>query len=147
MAIYRPPKARWPLVAAASLGGLLLGFILGFVLGSDEPDPVEAARTIRSTLTAAAGSLEVAGIEYREAVSAGAVERPAEYEGSLRALESSRSGFRTVRPALDELDPARVRTIEGLYARCAGLMDERAATAGVTDCLADLQRQLEGNRV
>lgn len=144
VAIYRPPQARWPLALAAGIGGLLIGMVAGLVLGSDDPDPNETASAIRATLAAAAGSLEVAQIEYREAVSDGGVERRTEYEGSLDALDSSRSNYRTVRPALETLVPSLVQEVDDLYQRCTSLMKAPSDVPDVSACLVRLGELLKG---
>lgn len=137
MAIYRPPKPRWRLALVSALGGLLVGLLAGLILGSDEPDPTTAAHEIRSTLAAAAGSLEVAAIEYEESVADGAVVREPEYEGALGALESSRQRFSEVRAALVSLFPDQVEPIEDLYDAI-----ERGMTAHVdaAEISADVDR-------
>ena len=144
MAIYRPPKARWPLALGTGIASLLIGLAIGLALGSGDPDPVESVRAIRSTLAAAAGSVEVAAIEYEEAVVDGAIEREAEYDGSIAALASSNSRYQEVRSALELLAPAVAEDIDSSYTRCRTLM-ERAVEAGqVLECLGELELALTG---
>src|SRR5918992_4350436 len=125
MAIYRPPKARWPLAIATAVAGLVCGLLIGLAIGSKDPDPLEAAEEIRATLLSASGSLEVAAIEYEEAVGAEGVESEAEYEGARDALASSRAGYGEVRPALEALAPAIAESLDELYDRCATLIEQQ----------------------
>ena len=143
MAIYRPPKARWPVALAAALGGLLVGLLVGAVALSDDPDPRDAVVEIQSTLVSAAGSLEVAGIEYDEAVEGTEVAQDAEYDGALAAIESSRARYGEVRGALDVLAPAYAEGVDSLYAECRELMDAPAEVTAVLECLDHLESVLE----
>jgi hypothetical protein len=145
VAIYRPPKARWPLAVAAGLAGLLCGVVLGAVLFSADPDPLEAAGEIKASLVAAAGSLEVAAIEYEEAVPDGEVDREPEYEGALAAFESSRERYGEVRGALDVLVPDLVDGLDASYERCGEMMTAVADAAEVEACLAELEEALKGD--
>ncbi len=146
MAIYRPPKARWPLAAAVGCAGLGLGILIGFLLGGSEPSPSESVRQIRSVLVRAAGSLEVAAVEYRESVDDGVVVDETEYEGALGALRSSRSRFATIEAALEDLFPTQVETIDELYDRAGAAMEARAPARRVEASLAELEVLLEGER-
>lgn len=143
MAIYRPPKARWPLAVAAGLAGALVGLLVGLALGSSDPDPRAVAGDIQAKLAAAAGSLEVAEIEYEEAIDGTEVTSPAEYEGALAALASSRDRYREVRPALDVLAPSLVERLDQLYEECTELMDRAAEEPEVARCTTDLEAALE----
>lgn len=144
MAIYRPPKARWPLATAAAVGGVVCGLVAGLAIGSKDPDPLAAAQEVRAALVSAAGSLEVAVIEYEEAVGPGGVESQPEYEGARDALASSRERYREVRPALDALAPATVELLDALYDRCTALVEERVPAPEVEECAVELSAALEG---
>ena len=145
MAIYRPPKARWPVATVAGAVGVVCGLLIGLVIGSKEPDPLDAAREVRASLVAAAGSLEVAVIEYEEAVGPGGLERPAEYEGARDAFASSRARYAEARPALAALAPAEAARLDELYDRCSELVEERAPEAEVEECAGELGAALEGD--
>ena len=123
----------------------MLGLTVGLILASDDPDPTTAAHDIRSTLFAAAGSLEVAAIEYEESISSGAVVREAEYEGALAALASSRDRFGEVRPALVTLFRDRVEPIEDLYGEIEQAMRDRVDPAEITADIETLISLLEGD--
>ena len=144
MAIYRPPKARWPLAAAWGAGGLLSGLVIGLALGGSDPSPQEAGREIEAALVSAAGSLEVAGIEYEEAVSDGEVTTEAEYEGALSALDSSRARYDEVRPVLVGLFPSQVESVDDLYGEIEQLMRSRSDPAQVNVRLQELESVLKG---
>jgi hypothetical protein len=144
MAIYRPPKARWPLATVAAIAGAACGLVAGLAIGSKDPDPLVATQEVRASLVSAAGSLEVAVIEYEEAVGPEGVERPAEYEGARDALASSRARYGDVRSALDVISPGLVEQLDELYDRCGDLVEQRAAPEDVEACAAELERALEG---
>lgn len=144
MAIYRPPKPRWPLAVATAFVGLLIGFGIGFAIGDKDPDPTEVADGVRAELVAAAGSLEVAQIEYEESVSDGEVTRQAEYEGAIGAVESSEARFEGVAAAVEALAPERAAEIEVLYEECADDMSDRVDSSEVARCLDELRVLLEG---
>ena len=144
MAIYKPPKARWPLAIFTGVLGLLLGMGLGFVLGQEEPDAAEGVRLVEQELAAAAAGLEVAGIEYTEAVDDGEVVSDAEYQGSLDALGSSRTRFESVREPLAALAPDLADAIDTTYDETETAMEERAATEEVQQLLDSLSELLKG---
>lgn len=145
MAIYRPPKARWPLALAAGIGGLLLGLLLGLALKSGDPDPTEAAQNVKAELLSAAGSLEVAAIEYDEAVEEGEVVREAEYRGALDAVTSARSRYADVRPALAQLSPALAAGIDTAFDNAEQMMQDSAGEEEVASALRNLERLLKGD--
>jgi hypothetical protein len=144
VAIYRPPKARWPLAVAFGVGGVLVGLITGLALGSSDPDPEEAGREIKAALVSAAGSLEVAAIEYEESVADGEVTRETEYEGALGALDSSRARYDDVRPVLVSLFPSQVEPIDDLYGEIEQLMRSRSDPTHVNAALQELESILKG---
>jgi hypothetical protein len=144
VAIYRPPKARWPLAVAVGVGGVLVGLITGLALGSSDPDPEEAGREIKAALVSAAGSLEVAAIEYEESVADGEVTRETEYEGALGALDSSRARYDDVRPVLVSLFPSQVEPIDDLYGEIEQLMRSRSDPTHVNAALQELESILKG---
>lgn len=144
MAIYRPPKPRWPLAVAFGVTGLVVGLLTGLALGGSDPDPREAGQEIKAALVSAAGSLEVAGIEYEESVSDGEVTKEAEYEGALSALDSSRARYDEVRPVLVSLFPSQVEPIDDLYGEIERLMRSRSDPAQVKAALEELESVLKG---
>jgi hypothetical protein len=145
MAIYKPPKARWPLAIFVGIAALLVGIGVGLVLGNEEPDAAEGVRLVQQELTGAAAGLEVAGIEYTEAVEDGEVTNEAEYQGSLDALESSRDRFESVSDALATIAPDRADEIASLYEETAEAMESRAPTEDVEALLDELSEQLKGD--
>lgn len=144
MAIYRPPKARWPLATAVGVAAALCGLLIGLAVGSKDPDPSVAAQEVRAALSSAAGSLEVAVIEYEEAVGPEGVESEAEYDGARDALASSRARYEEVRPALDALVPSAAARLDDLYDRCESLADDAAPAAEFGACADELTVALEG---
>ena len=145
MAIYRPPKSRWPLAAATLVAGLALGFALGLALGGDDFDAGSAGEEIQTRLTAAAGSLEVVGIEYAEAVEDGEVVAEPEYQGARDALDSSRSAYAEVEPAVDAIASDRADEIASAYDQVEDLMDDVADEDEVEAALGDLESLLTGS--
>jgi hypothetical protein len=123
---------------------LLIGSGIGFAVGSREPEPSEVAGDLRADLVASAGSLEVAEIEYAESVSGGEITRRAEYDGALRAIESSEERYREVAPAIESVVPSRSEEIDTLYDDCASAMRERVDPAEVSKCLVELRALLKG---
>ncbi len=144
MAIYRPPKARWPLTLAAAVAGLLIGLLMGLLAGREEFDPAESGEVINATLSSAAGSLDVAAVEYAESVAEGEVTNQAEFDGALAAVSSSRAKFSEVRPALEMVFSRQIAAIEGLYDDAEGSMRSHARPQTVTSLLVRLQGLLEG---
>ena len=144
VAIYRPPKPRWPLALSVGLVCMLVGLGAGLAIGSREPNPAEVAADLHAVLISAAGSLEVAEIEYAESVSDGEITRQAEYDGALGAIDSSRALYRGVAPALDALALSRAEEIEVLYDECSRAMRARSDTDEVTGCLTELGNLLKG---
>ena len=144
MAIYRPPKSRWPPALAAGLAGLVLGALGGALYAGEDPDPVVAAREVRAALLSAAGSLEVAAVEYEESVRDGEVVERAEYRGARDALQSSRASFEDVRAALVLLAPERAAQIGTAYDGIESMVEHLEDPAVVTEDMAELRRRLSG---
>ena len=143
MAIYKPPKARWPLAVFAGVIGLLIGLAVGFVLGREDPDPAEGARIVQRELTGAAAALDVVGIEYAESVENGEVTNETEYQGALDALASSRDRFESVSAALAVLAPERVDALASAYDDVAAAMEDRADGDEVDGLLDELAEMLK----
>ena len=141
MAIYRPPKARWPLAVATLIAGLLIGGLAGWALGSKDPDPNEVAGDIRTKLTQAATVLDVVPIEYDEGVEDGEVVSDAEYSAAGDAVDRSRTHYDEVAPALESLAPETADEIESAYETLDSAIEEVADPDEVTsaaEALADL---------
>jgi hypothetical protein len=132
------------LAVAVGVGGVLVGLITGLALGSSDPDPEEAGREIKAALVSAAGSLEVAAIEYEESVADGEVTRETEYEGALSALDSSRARYDDVRPVLVSLFPSQVEPIDDLYGEIEQLMRSRSDPTEVNAAIQELESILKG---
>ena len=144
MAIYRPPKARWPLAVATFVGGLLLGLLIAVLLRSD-PDPAAVAGDVTTELAAAAGSLEVVLIEYEESVVDGEVQQDAEYRGALDALGSSRDRYESVSDAVAALAPDRADEIEGTYDEAESQMEDLVDATELESTLSALEDLLRGD--
>jgi hypothetical protein len=131
MAIYRPAKPRWPALVLTAAAGLVVGVAGGWLIAArSEPDTTEAARSIRSSLDRAAGSLEIVGIEYREAVRGREVVARAEYEGARDAALRARSLFAEIRQPLAVLDAEAAAEIT---ADLNGLVEAVESTAEEND--------------
>lgn len=148
MAIYRPRPRRWPLVLGAAALGLGLGFGLGWGLrGSGGLDLAEAARRLQSSLSGAAGTLEVVEVEYRESVRDGQVVSEPEYRGARDALARSRERYLEAREALLVLAPHAVRRADALFHDLDRRVADRASpeeVAGVAQELASVLREAVG---
>lgn len=128
----------------AGVLGLLLGIALGFVLGQEDPDAAEGVRLVQQELAAAAAGLEVAGIEYTEAVVDGEVVSDAEYQGSLDAIGNSRTRFESVEDALAGLAPDLAEQIADGFDEAESAMEDRAPTEDVQALLDELSGLLKG---
>lgn len=146
MAIYRPPKRRWPALVALLVLGVALGLGAGLLIASRAPDPAEAVAPAKRALSQAAVVLDVLEVEYSEAVSGGSVQSRSEYEGSLSALERSRDAFEEARPALEALAPQRAADIDDAYERLRELMEDEADPAEVSGAVAELEGELRGDQ-
>ena len=144
MAIYRPARSRWPLALAVGAVALVVGVLAGLALTGGDDDGSDATE-IQSALFAAAGSVEVAAIEYEEAVEAGGdIASRSEYEGARDALSSGRTRYTEVREALSALAPDRVDGLDAAFDEAEELMaDAREATEVVT-ALEELEGLLKG---
>ena len=127
------------------MAALVVGLLAGLALGSGEADPAEAALDLKAELVAAAGALEVAGIEYQESVSGGEVTRQEEYEGALSAVASARERYAAVRPALASLVPSLATEIDQGFDDCEQLMEDAADPSQVTAELGELEGLLKGD--
>jgi hypothetical protein len=132
MAIYRPPKSRWPTALVLGLVGLLIGLLIGWLaFGRAEPDPEEALETVQETLGEAATTLEIVVIEYSESVDGTEVVNRTEYEGARDALARSRSSYQEVRAATALVDEGATQSIDGAYDELEQLVDDPASAEDV----------------
>ncbi len=144
MAIYRPPRPRWPAIVAAAGIGLLLGIALGWALGSSGgSDPVEALAEVRTSLSSASDLLDVAEIEYTEAVVDGVVVKEAELSGARGAVERSRERYEEVSEAAALMDPDAAASIDEAYTEILALMDAPADAPEVSAALEELAGLLD----
>ncbi len=143
MAIYRPRKSRWPLVVGVATLALIVGLVAGLLASRGDDTP--AAEDIRSALLAAAGSVEVASIEYEEAVAGGSITSETEYSGAQDALASGKTRYQEVREELRALAPERVEQIDTLFEEAEGLMSDAAEPTEVVPALEELEEALKGN--
>lgn len=142
MAIYRPPRSRWPLALAVGAIALIVGVAAGALINRDG-DGAQGVTEVQSALFAAAGSVEVAAIEYEEAVSGGEVSSQTEYEGAQDALASGRSRYQQVRDQLSGIAPDRVEEIDAAFEEAESLMDEAADAEEVLRALERLEEALK----
>lgn len=141
MAIYRPARARWPLAVAVGVVALIVGVLVGLALTGDD---ATGAEDIQSALFAAAGSVEVAAIEYEEAVAGGGdVTSTSEYKGALDALQSGRARYAEVRTPLQTLAPERVEGLDAAFDAAEELMESEAGASEVVAALEDLETLLK----
>ena len=143
MAIYRPSKPRYRIVPVAAIVGLLVGLLAGLVLAGGDPEPVEAVREIRTTLTEASSVLEIVEIEYEEALEDGSGDGNAEYEGARDALERSRSLWAEARPSVDLLAPQEAEEIDSLYEELGDAVADEALPEQVNELIAELSALLD----
>ena len=146
MAIYRPPKPRWPLALAVGVLSLLVGIGVGLLAGGGEVDLEEANRELRARLIEAGGSLEVATVEYEESVSNGEVVNPTEYDGAVGAFESSKNAYQDVSGALEVIAPDLAGEIDAGFEECEALVTERVESERVAECLDGLRGLLVNGR-
>jgi hypothetical protein len=145
VAIYRPRRRPWKVAVASVILGAVAGLILGWAIwGRAEPDPVEAAMEIRSSLASAAGTLEVVEVEYSESVEDGDVVSTPEYEGARDALARSRARYREVAAAVSALTPEGARRIEELYAELERSVDGPVPEEAVSELVTELREALDG---
>jgi hypothetical protein len=137
MAIYRRSPPRWRATAVAAVVCLVAGGAAGWLIGSrSEPDPIEAVRSIQSSLAGVSGALEVVEIEYAEAVEDGETVAQSEYEGARAAAIRARSLFAEVRRPLQVLAPAAVSQIDTNLEALVGAIDSTADEAEVAEMVA-----------
>lgn len=127
---------------AAGVAGIVAGFATGFAIGREPVDPLAGARSVSSELSRAAASLEVAAIEYREALTEPGGVQEAEYEGALDALASSRRRFTDVRAALEVLMSNYAQQIAAAYDALETAMRDRADVEDVDRLIEDLRALL-----
>lgn len=129
---------------AVGLVALAIGILAGVALSRD--DGSGGAEEIQAELFSAAGSVEVAGIEYEEAVAAGGdITIRSEYAGARDALESGRARYLEVRESLASLAPERVDALDEAFDEAEGLMADAADSEAVQAALERLEGLLKGS--
>jgi hypothetical protein len=99
---------------------------------------------MRSALDSAASLLEVAGIEYAEAVVDGRVVKEVEFRGSVDAVSRSKARWQEVAVALGKLDPVRAAAIGQAYDEVEALMARHVPPTELDGKLATLTALLRG---
>jgi hypothetical protein len=141
MAIYKPRRSRWPLIAGLVVLAFIIGFAAGaLVVGNRPPDLPAAAASIAEGLQGSSQLLEVTQIEYEEAIKPGASE--AEFQGSLENLARARQRYEVVAPALGVIDAARAVRIGEGFDDVRALMEQRSAINEVTAAIDSLEAEL-----
>jgi hypothetical protein len=144
MAIYKPRRSRWPLIAGLTVLAFMVGFAVGaVVVGNRPPDLPAAATSIADGLQGSAQLLEVTQIEYEEAIKPGASE--AEFQGALENLARARARYEAVAPALAAIDDARVTAVNQGFDELRNLMERRTPIDEVTPAIDDLEQRLLGD--
>ena len=122
---------------------MVVGILVGLALTGGDEDP-SGAEEIQGALFAAAGSVEVAAIEYEEAVAAGGdITSRSEYTGARDALSSGRSRYMEVRESLSSLAPERVEELDAAFDAAEELMAEAADAEEVVPALEELEALLK----
>ncbi|HVF53355.1 MAG TPA: hypothetical protein VNC78_07065 [Actinomycetota bacterium] len=145
MAIYRPPRPRWPLAIGAAATGLVIGLLTGLAIGNEEPSAAEGVSVMRTELAASAGSMEVASIEYEESISGGSVTEQSEYEATLVAINSSRMRFAKMEPLLESFAPDLVTQINDLYDEIATSVRQKVDPEELSPMFEELISLLKGD--
>jgi hypothetical protein len=128
MAIYRPPKPRWPAVLIAAVMGLLIGVVIGWLaFGRTEPDPEESLDRMGVAFNDAATTLEIVAIEYSESVQGTEVVNRSEYDGAVEALARSRARYQEFRAAIAMVDQQSTQHIDSAYEELDRLVGEPAS--------------------
>ena len=143
MTISMPARRRWPLAVAAAVLGLAVGLVIGLAIaaGGEDTDPAEAVRDARATADRAASILDVAPVEYGQAVQGGAASQEG-LRGAEGVVERSRSVYLEVRPVISLVDPEAATVIDHAYPRLLSAIRARRAASEVNRATATLQRQL-----
>lgn len=148
MAIYRPSRPRWRATAMVGAVCLLIGSGVGWLIASaGDPDPTEAIRSIRASLSEVAGALEVVEIEYGEAVEDGEVVTRPEYDGARAAALRARSLWEEVSVSMELLAPQQTSEVASEFDRLMAAIDstaDEAEVAEATRTMRDLLREFGG---
>ncbi len=142
MAIYRPPKSRWPLVLGVGVVATIVGLVAGLLVNRDD-EGASGAVQIRNALLAAAGAVEVATIEYEEAVDDGNIVSQSEYSGAQAALASGRERYQEVRDDLATVAPERAEEIDAAFEQAVSLLSDAADPSEVIPVLEELEEILK----
>ena len=141
MAIYKPRRSRWPLIAGLVVLAFVVGFAVGALVAGNRPaDLPGAAASIADGLQGSAQLLEVTQIEYEEAITPGASD--AEFQGSLENLARARQRYEAFAPALRAIDPARAARIGRGFDDVRALMQQKTAIDEVTAAIDELEAAL-----
>jgi hypothetical protein len=145
VAIYRPPRPRWPAVLVGCLAGVLVGLGIGYAIGDDEADPEELVLQVRDDLRGVAALLDVAAVEYEESVSGGRVVSRQEYEGARSAVARARRRYEPAGQVLEGLGHEAGTSIEEGFDELRRLMEEPASPEQVGREIERLVALLEGS--
>lgn len=135
MSLYREAgrRGRWVPVAIglALAAGFLAGFLAGRA-GDDRPSLPSALERLQRELRPVVEALELAPIEYRQAVRGGRIAAPTEYAAAKEDVGRARDAFAKARADLAALAPEGARRAEAELAQLAALVGRRAEAGAVT---------------
>jgi hypothetical protein len=143
MAIYRPSRPRWRATAMIGAVCLLIGGGVGWLIArAGDPDPAEAIRSIRASLSEVSGALEIVEIEYGEAVEGGEVVARPEYDGARAAALRARSLWDEVSVSMELLAPQQASEVASEFDRLMAAIDSRADEAEVAEATRTMRNLL-----
>lgn len=135
MSLYRQPgRTAMRTVVIVGVAALVAGLIAGFALGrgtAPEPTLSDKLADLRSELEPARAGLELSATEYSQAVRAGRVVEPTEYEAAKADVERARTAVHSARGDLRALGPARAAALDRSVAALGAAVDRKAPPAVV----------------
>jgi hypothetical protein len=149
MSLYREPgkaRRRRRLLAGAAVGAVVLVALSVFLLVGGDSGPPSRAERAAAARTAAGQSLdglELLQIEYGQAIKAGRVVEPTEYEAAKADVQRARQALADHRADLDAVDPAVYGRAVAALARVDDTVRRRAAPAQVGAAVAAARAVIE----
>jgi hypothetical protein len=146
LSLYRQPgRVAARTLALVGVAALVVGLAGGFALGrgtAPEPSLADRVADLRRRLEPAGQGLELTVTEYPQAVRAGRVIAPTEYQAAKADVRRVRDTIAGARADLRALAPARAAALDRAVGALSSAVDRRAAPAEVRRLSARAQAAL-----
>jgi ABC-type sulfate transport system permease component len=147
VSLYRQAgRTSWRVAVAAAVIALLVGGAAGYAIGrssAPEPSLADQVADLKGRLAPAREAIELTTTEYPQAVRAGEIVAPTEYQAAKADVARARDSIAAALADLRAVDAARARRLQETVAALGAAVDRRVATSQVDELARAVSNELE----